>query len=121
MQIFFFLPVVILLAINIPVPGEARQLGIQRQFALATFETMSVPLSVHRQQIVSIMDAAPAAGTECRVQNHRPTTPRAGTRGRRRPSFQRLTFLQHVDDGLESFPVGPPMWLIWRRRWKKLQ
>lgn len=42
-------PVVILFAVNAAVLGEARELGLQRQFALAALETAQVPLFIHSQ------------------------------------------------------------------------
>lgn len=40
-------PVVILFAVNAAVLGETRELGLQRQFALAALETAQVPLLIH--------------------------------------------------------------------------
>lgn len=42
-------PVVILFAVNAAVLGEAREFGLQSQFALTALETAQVPLFIHRQ------------------------------------------------------------------------
>jgi len=60
----WFLPVIILLAVDASVLGEARELGLQRQFTLAALEAAQVPLLVHGQQVVPVRDLPAAAGTQ---------------------------------------------------------
>lgn len=46
---FSTLPIVIVLAVNITIPGETSKLGVQWKFALATLQTVRMPLPVHGQ------------------------------------------------------------------------
>lgn len=62
-----FLPVVILLAINTPILGKARQLRFQRQLTFTAFEAPQMPLFVHGQQVVSVRDLPTAAGAQGRL------------------------------------------------------
>lgn len=77
-------PVVILFAVYVSIPRKASQLRVQWQLALAAFQAVRMPLSVHRQEVVPVVDAASAAGARRRVQASAPET-------------RRLTLLQHSD------------------------
>jgi hypothetical protein len=89
-------PIIIFLAVDVPVAGEASQLGVQRELALAALEAGGVPLPVHRQEVVSVLDAAPAAGARRPVQHG--GAPQAGAR-RGDGAFDGLALLQHLDGG----------------------
>ena len=60
-------PVIVLLAIYVAVPGEAGQFGVQSQFALTALQTMHVPLFVHGQQVVPVQDSNSAPRAETRI------------------------------------------------------
>jgi hypothetical protein len=54
-------PVVILLAVNATVLGEAGELGLQGQFTFTALQAPKVPLFVHGQQVVPVRDLASTA------------------------------------------------------------
>jgi hypothetical protein len=87
-------PVEILLAVDIAIFDEAGHLWVQRQFALAALQTRGVPLSVYRDQVVSVGDPPTAAVT------HRSLCTGARA-GRRRPHG--LPVLQHP-----AVTISPP-------------
>lgn len=87
-NVYYWLPVVVLLAKDIPISSKTCEFWIERQLALAALKTVSMPLSVHCQEVVSIMDTSPAASAVCRVQNR-------WTRGGR-TTVHRFAFLQHL-------------------------
>lgn len=88
-------PVVVLLAVDISVPGETCEFGVEGQFAFATFQTGRVPLSVDGQEVVSVVNPSAAS----RAARHldpvaAPEQSRARARtGARNPA--RLSLLQH--------------------------
>lgn len=91
-------PVVVLFAVNIPVPRKTRDLPVQRIPALATLQTGSMPPPVHRLQIEPVRDPHPAPRT------HGPVRVVAGgaarRRRRRRPRrLQRFEFRYVVFEG----------------------
>ena len=58
------IPVVVLLAVNATVLGEAGELGLEGQLTFTAFQAPQVPLLVHGQQVVPVGDLAPAAGAQ---------------------------------------------------------
>ena len=58
------IPVVILLAVNATVLGEAGELGLEGQLTFTALQAPQVPLFVHGQQVVPVGDLAPAAGAQ---------------------------------------------------------
>lgn len=58
------IPVVILLAVNAAVLGEAGELGLERQLTFTALQAPQVPLLVHGQQVVPVGDLAPAASAQ---------------------------------------------------------
>lgn len=58
------IPVVVLLAVNAAVLGEAGELGLEGQLTFTAFQASQVPLFVHGQQVVPVRDLAPAAGAQ---------------------------------------------------------
>ena len=58
------IPVVILLAVNATVLGEAGELRLEGQLTFTALQAPQVPLFVHSQQVVPVRDLAPAAGAE---------------------------------------------------------
>lgn len=63
----FLLPVIILLAVNAAILGEASQLRLQGQLTFTALEAAEVPLLIHRQQIVPIGDLPSTARTQGRL------------------------------------------------------
>lgn len=60
------LPVVIVFAVYVTIPGKASELGIQLHFALAANEAPQMPLPVHCQQIIAVGYLAPTAPAQLR-------------------------------------------------------
>lgn len=58
------IPVVILLAVNATVLGEAGELRLEGQLTFTALQAPQVPLFVHSQQVVPVRDLAAAAGAE---------------------------------------------------------
>lgn len=58
------IPVVILLAVNAAVLGEAGELRLEGQFTFAALQAPQVPLFVYGQKVVPVGDLAPAAGAQ---------------------------------------------------------
>lgn len=82
-------PVVVLLAVDVSVAGEARELGGEGQLAVAAAEAGRVPLPVRRQEEVAVADAASAARAASRLQS--------GPR--------QLALLQHLCNAIQSNDV----------------
>ncbi|GIY73069.1 hypothetical protein CEXT_68001 [Caerostris extrusa] len=57
-------PVVVVLAVDVSVPGEARKLRVELRLALAADEAPGVPLAVDGQQVVAVGDLSPAPAAQ---------------------------------------------------------
>lgn len=78
-QIFGHSPIVIFLAVDVAIPGEARDFAVESVSTLAALEAGGVPSPVDRLKIEAIGDPQAAAGADGRL-----------VRGRRRRRARRL-------------------------------
>ena len=53
-------PIVVLLAEDLPILGEAGELGVEGDVAAGALEAVGVPLFVDSQQVVPVHDLTPA-------------------------------------------------------------
>ncbi len=62
------LPVIIILAVNMSVLGEAGEFGVEGELAVGALEAVDVPRFLDGQQVVAVDDLAAAAGARARLR-----------------------------------------------------